>query len=98
MKKYIIHITDAGNTSDKLTVDVVIDIETFEELPRVSLKICSGYFELRKNEKLQIHKTPKEGYGDMYYLYIDDMNDTDLGFMQFSFLREVNKPKLTTLE
>ena len=98
MKKYIIHITNAGNTSDKLTVDVVIDVETIDELPIVSLKICSAYFKLGGNEKLRLHKTYKEGYGDVYYFCVGDDTDEYFGSVQFSFLREINKPKIKTLE
>ena len=98
MKRYIAHINNAGNTEPRLFADCVLDVEAFEELEPLVLMICSGFFELSKGEKLKLHKVYKEGYGDVYYFYIDDINDTDLGFMQFSFLREVKKTEVKTLE
>ena len=98
MKRYIAHINNAGNTEPRLFADCVLDVDKFEQLEPLVLKICSGFFRLDEDKAMRLHKVYKEGYGDVYYLNIDDMNDTDLGFMQFSFLREDNKPKITTLE
>jgi len=98
MKRYIAHINNAGNTEPRLFADCVLDVDKFEQLEPLVLRICSGFFELSKGKKLKLHKVYKEGYGDVYYFYIDETNNTDLGYMQFSFLRDVEKKEVKALE
>ena len=98
MKRYIAHINNAGNTEPRLFADCVLDVDKFEQLEPLVLKICSGFFRLDEDKALRLHKVYKEGYGDVYYLNIDETNNTDLGYMQFSFLRDVEKTEVKTLE
>ena len=98
MKRYMACINNAGNTEPRLYADVVLDVDEFEDLEELVLKICSGFFTLNEDEVLKLHKIYKEGYGDVYFLYTNNVRETHIGFMQLSFLREANKPFIKTLE